>query len=135
MRAPRLVVERKGRECVALRIGQTDDVVVEARDADPPVGALERSDDLGERVSRVLDRPAERPRMEVDRRALDVDLDVGVAAQPDGDRRQVALEEAGVADDGDVRCETFAVRAQPRPQVSRVVLLVALEEVAHVDGQ
>ena len=116
-------------------VGQADDVVVEARDADPPVRALERRDDLGERVGRVLDRPAERPRMEVDRRALDVDLDVRVAAQADRDRRQVALEEARVADDGHVRREAFAVRGQPLPQVPRVVLLVALEEVAHVDGQ
>ena len=80
---PRLVVERQGGERLALPVRQADDVVIEARDADPPVRTLERRDDLGERVGRVLDRAAVRPRMEVDRRALDVDLDVRVAAQAD----------------------------------------------------
>ena len=71
-----------------------DDVVVEARDPDPAVGALERGDDLGQRVGRVLDGAAVAARMEVDGGPDDVDLGVHQAAQAERDGRQVALEEA-----------------------------------------
>ena len=60
----------------ALLVGERHDRVVEARDPDPAVGALERGDDLGERVGRVLDRAAVPARVQVDRRADDVDLGV-----------------------------------------------------------
>ena len=57
--------------------------------------------------------------MEVLRRALDVDLDVEEPSQRQRDRRQVALEEAGVADDHRVRGEAAPIGFQPGMEVRR----------------
>ena len=94
-----------------------DDVVVEARDQDGPVVGLERGDDPGERVGRVLHRSAEATGMQVDRRAGDVDLGVQHAPQRRRDRRQVAFEEARVADDHGLGPEPVPVRLEPGRQV------------------
>ena len=110
-----------------------DDVVVEARDADPAVRALQPGDDLGEGVGRVLDGAAVAARVEVDGRPDDVDLGVHDPAQAERDGRQVALEEARVADDRDVGREPLAVRLEPRVEVDRARLLLALEDVPDVD--
>ena len=70
--------------------------------------------------------------MEVDRRPDDVDLGVHQAPQAERDRRQVALEEARVADDRDVGGEARAFRLQPVVEVRRAGLLLALEHVLQV---
>ncbi len=74
-----LLVEGQGGERRPIGIGQGDHVVVEAGHPDPAIGPLERGDDLGEGVGRVLDRPAELARMEVDGGPDHVDLDVADA--------------------------------------------------------
>ena len=54
-------------------------------------------------------------------------------AQAERDRRHVALEEAGVADDRDVGGEALALRREPRVEVDRARFLLALEHVLDVD--
>ena len=101
-----------GRAAIAVRSSWAErhDVVVEAGDADPPVGPLEARDDAGEGVDRVLDRAAEDARVHVLEGTLDVDLHRGEAAQADGDRGNVAREEPRVRDQRDVRREPARVR-------------------------
>ena len=89
-----LVVERQPREGGPVGLGEGDDVVVEAGDADPAVGALERGDDRRQRVDRVVDRAAVLPGVDVLDGPADVDLGRADAPQADRDRREVALEEA-----------------------------------------
>ena len=135
LRPVRLLVERQRVEQRALLVGQGDDVVVEAGDEDPAVGTLERRDDPGERIGRVVDDAAVAARVEVDVAADDVDLGVHHAPQRDRDRRQVALEEARVADDRDVGGEPLAVGREPAFERRRARLLVALEDEPEVDRQ
>ena len=73
--------------------------------------------------------------MKVDGRSGDVDLGVHDPAQPDGDRRHVALEEPRIADEGDVRLEPILVLGEPALEVDPVRLLVALEHELQVDGE
>ena len=100
---------------------------------DAAVGALERGDDRGQRVGRVVDHPAVHAGVEVDRRQLDVDLRVHDAAEADGDGRQVALEEPGVADDDHVGLEPVAVLGDPRLEARRAVFLLPFEHEGQVD--
>ena len=67
--------------------------------------------------------------------AGDVDLEVGVAAQRDGQGRVVSFVEAGVADDDEIAPQALAVATQPGLEVGRAVLLLTLEDVADVDRQ
>ena len=133
--AVRLLVERQGREGRSVGVAERDDIVVEARHEDPAVRVLERRDDRRERVRRVLDRAAVHPRMEIDRRSDHVDLEVRDPAQAERDRREVALEEAGVADDREVGGHAGLVLLEPAVEVRRGGLLLALEEVPQVDRQ
>ena len=58
-----------------------------------------------------------------------------VAAQTDRQSRMVAFEEAGVRDDHEVAGQSLAVGEQPGLEVGRARFLLALEDVADVDGQ
>ena len=128
-------VERQSRELLVLPWRQRAHLVVEARHGDGAVLVLERGHDARQRDGRVLDIAAVAARVQVDARAGDIHLRVHQAAQADGDGRVVALEEAGVADDRDVGAEAVPVGLQPGVEVGRTGLLLALEDVAHVDRQ
>ena len=58
-----------------------------------PVGALQRGEDRGQGVDRVLDGAAVRARMDVDAGARDVDLAYSIPRRLTRDGRPVALEE------------------------------------------
>ena len=73
--------------------------------------------------------------MEVDRGPDDVDLGVHQPAQTERDRRQVALEEPGVADDRDIGRELVALGLEPVIEMDRARLLLALEDVFDVDRE
>ncbi len=79
--------------------------------------------------------PPKRARMEVDVGPDHVDLGVHHAPQAERDGRQVALEEAGVADHHDVGGQALPVGLEPAGQVDRARFLLALEQVAHVERE
>ena len=113
------LVERQLGDQTPLVGAELEDIVVEARNEDPTVLVLEPGDDPGEGVGRVLDGAAVAAGMEVDGGPSHVDLGVHHPAQADRDRRDVALEEARVADQGEVRAEPVPVRAEPRVEMGR----------------
>ena len=73
--------------------------------------------------------------MDVLERAGHLDLGVHDAAQAHRQRRQVAFEEADVADDRDVASQPVPVRQQPRLEMDGRRLLLALEHEPQVDRQ
>ena len=130
-----VLVERQGGDGRLLSLGQGNDVVIEAWNADPAVGALERGDDLGKGVGRILDGTAVAARVKVDGRSHDVDLGVHEAAQGNRDRGQIALEEARVTDDREVGGQPLALGVEPAIQVGAARLLLAFEDELEVDRQ
>src|SRR3954454_21317571 len=126
------LVERERGEGRPILLRQGGDIVVEARDADPAVGTLQPRDDLREGVGRVLDDAPVATGMEVDLGPDDVDLGVHYPAQAERDRRDVAFEEARVADDRDVSREPVPVRLEPGVEMDGARLLLALEDIADV---
>src|SRR5262245_26932950 len=115
----RLLVERQAADLEAVLLRGWEDAGVEARDPDGPVVGLQLGDDPSERVGGVRHGAAEAARVKVDGRAVDVDLGVEQAAQRRRQGRQVALEEAGVADQDGVGLEPVAIGLDPRRQALR----------------
>ena len=100
-----------------------------------PSSALELRDDSRKGVGGVLDGAAEAARVQVDRSTDHVDLGVHHPAQGRRHRRDVALEEARVADHDCIRGQPVAVLAQPVLEPDGGVLLLALEQDPQVDRQ
>ena len=130
-----LLIEWQGGDRVALRLGRLTDVVIEAGDPDPTVRALEGRDDLRDGEGRVADRSAVAAGVEIAISEPDVDLRIRHAAQRQRDRRDVPLEEPGVADDRGVPVEAIAMLGQPRLEMRAPAFLFALEDVLDVDRQ
>ncbi len=127
----------EGQRCQRLVLGRGElaDVVVEARHADAARAVVQRGQDAHQGDGGVLDEAAEAARVQVLAGTPHVHLQVGVAAQADRDRGMVALEEARVGHDHEVRLEACPVGQQPGLEVRRACLLLALDDVAHVEGQ
>ena len=102
------LVEGQPRELLALGSLKHRCLVVEAGDGDAALAVAQRGQDAHQGVGGVLDHAPEAARMEVLARPRDIDLEVHVAAQRDGQGRVVALVEAGVGDDHDVAVEAIA---------------------------
>ena len=130
-----LLIERERRERLAVGLRQLDHVVVEAGDVDAAVGALQGGNDRTQGVGRVVDGTAVHARVEVQSAARDVELEVDQASKSDRDRREVALEEARVRDNGEIGLQTVAICLQPRIQVDRARFLFAFEYELQVHGQ
>ena len=107
-----------------------------SRAPDPPVRALQRGDDRRQHVGRVADwRRRSRPSGGPGSGPVTSIWAYIMPAQARRDGRQVALEEAVVADDGEVGGQALAVGRQPVVEVLRARLLLALEDDAEVDRQ
>ena len=96
------------------------------------VGALERADDAPQRVDGIRRVAAERSRMQIDRSAAGVDLDVQDPAQRAGHHRPVQLVESAVPHQHRIRAQLLAVLAQVLRQRIAGALLLALDEEADV---
>ena len=99
------------------------------------VGALERADDAPQRVDGIRRVAAERSRMQIDRSAAGVDLDVQDPAQRAGHHRPVQLVESAVPHQHRIRAQLLAVLAQVLRQRIAGALLLALDEEADVQRQ
>ena len=117
----------------ALGVRQRHDVVVEARHGDAVVGVVQLGQDFDQRQRRVVHRAAVEPAVQVVVRPLDLDLDVGHAAQAVGDGRLVDRRHRRVADDADIGLEQIEVRFDEGAQVGRGDLLFAFEQELQVD--
>jgi hypothetical protein len=130
---PVLLVERQLGEPGPLLVGQRDHRVVEPGDGDPAVLVVQRGQQPGQRGQRVGDRAAERAGVQVDVRAVEVDLAAGQPAHAGRRGREVAGEHAGVGDHRDVRGDPVPPVAQQVGEVRRAGLLLALDEEAQRD--
>ena len=73
--------------------------------------------------------------MQINIRGAHVNLNVGDAAEPNGKRWTIAIEEARVANDYGVAAAAVWVCRHPRFEIYGTRLLFALKDVFHVHGQ
>ena len=116
-------------------VRRLDDAVVEAGDRDVTVAVLQLPHDPGRArcVDRVGRDPAVRAGMQVDGRALSMQLHVQKAAQRGRQRRVPLLVETAVPDEDGVGLEPRAVGAEVAWKRFAADLLLALEQEAQVD--
>ena len=103
------------------------DAVVEPRDLDLAVPALEAGQDLGEGVEGVCNQAAESARMEVDGGAGDLDLGVEVAAEA-----SQHLEQSAVVDEDVIAPQLLGAALEQVRQHLSPALLLALDQEAEV---
>ncbi len=124
---PLRIVERQSRNQVSLDIGQRCNVVVETVECDPVVSIVKTREQVRHHGQGVRHRPAERARMQIDVRPVQVNLAIGQTAHAHTGGDHAGGIQAVVADDDDVAAQgdrasreaargTRATRTPPRPR-------------------